>query len=400
MLANIFAALGSLASILWIIEAALIFRHRARTVLLADLPADAPESGWPSLAVIFAARNEEAEVERATRSLIAQDYPNLEILAVDDRSTDATGAILDRLAAESPALRVVHVEHLPDGWLGKNHALQAAADSTDAPWILFTDADVVFSPDALRRAVRAAIDGGFDHVTVIPEVPTEGIGERMFLSLFSLSYLLEAPSFQVDNPNRRASVGVGAFNLVRADAFRAIGGLRRLALSIDDDLKLGRAMKWAGYRPKVLLGLRTVSVRWHAGIRQFIRGVEKNFFALLDFRVPLVFLALFVFFWIAAAPHVGVFVGPWWSRVLCALGVLTLMLLLEVIGRNTRVRWYYAILLPFSAVLMSFALVRSVWFTLRRGGVTWRDHHYPIGLLREHIHARNRWLRELWLSTR
>ena len=91
------AALGVLASLLWIVQAALAYRHRAKTVLLADLPATTPESGWPRLAVIFAARNEEAAVECAARSMIAQDYPNLEILAIDDRSTDATGAILDRL---------------------------------------------------------------------------------------------------------------------------------------------------------------------------------------------------------------------------------------------------------------------------------------------------------------
>jgi len=400
LLTNTLAVLGSLASLLWIVQAALVYRHRAGTVLLADLPDTPPETGWPRLTVIFAARNEAADVEQATRSLIAQDYPNLQILAVDDRSTDATGAILDRLAGESPVLRVVHIDHLPTGWLGKNHALQNAADSTDTPWILFTDADVVFSPDALRRAVRAAIDGGYDHVTVIPEVPTEGVGERMFQSLFNLGFLLEAPSHKVEDPRRRASLGIGAFNLVRAEAFRAIGGLRRLSLSIDDDLRLGQAMKWAGYRSKVLVGLGTVSVRWHVGIRQLIRGVEKNFFAVLEFRLPLAALVVCVFFWIAATPHIGLFVGPWWTRAICACGILALMVILEWVGELTRLRWYYALLLPLSAVLIAFALIRSTWVTLRRGGVTWRDHHYPISLLREHVRSRNRWLRELWLSTR
>jgi cellulose synthase/poly-beta-1,6-N-acetylglucosamine synthase-like glycosyltransferase len=397
---NTLATLGVLASLLWIIQLALVYRHRARAVQLADLPETTPETGWPRLAVIFAARNEETDVERATRSMIAQDYPNLEIIAVDDRSTDATGAILDRLAAENPALRVVHIEHLPTYWLGKNHALHSAADTTDASWILFTDADVNFSPDALRRAVRAAIDGDFDHITIIPEVPTEGMGERMFLSLFNLAFLLQSPNFKVDNPKHRASIGLGAFNLVRADAFRAIGGLRRLSLSIDDDLRLGQAMKWAGYRPRVLIGQGTGSVRWHAGIRQLIRGVEKNFFAALEFRLPLAAFVLCVFFWIGASPHIGLFVGPWWTRMICGFGILALMLLLERIGRTSRLRWYYALLLPISALLMSAALIRSVWFTLRRRGVTWRDHHYPIGLLREHIRSRDRWLRELWLSTR
>src|SRR5438309_2764680 len=143
LLGAIAAGLGVAASMVWFVYLVAALVHRRLAIPLARLPDEPPEGGWPALAVIFAARNEAAGVEQATRSLLAQDYPELEVIAVDDRSTDDTGAILDAIAAEDPRLRVVHVRDLPAGWLGKNHALQSAAGETRADWLLFTDADVV-----------------------------------------------------------------------------------------------------------------------------------------------------------------------------------------------------------------------------------------------------------------
>ena len=148
--------LGLLGSAVWIWLTFQLWKHRGDIQPLGDQRAEPPEFGWPSLALIFAGRNEKDSVESATRSMIAQDYPNLTIIAVNDRSTDSTGAILDRLASEEPKLRAIHVASLPAGWLGKNHALQQAANATDARWLLFTDADIHFEPGVLRHAVAFA----------------------------------------------------------------------------------------------------------------------------------------------------------------------------------------------------------------------------------------------------
>src|SRR5581483_9986381 len=288
------------------------------------LPAVEPAGGWPSLAVAFAARDEEADVGRAARSMLALDYPNLRVVAVDDRSTDATGAILDALAAEDGRLVVVHVRELPPGWLGKCHALQAAADAVGdgADWLLFTDADVVFAPDALRRAVAFALSERADHVTVAPGIPTEGPGERLFLVMFLSALTVHAAGWRIEDDESRPSMGIGAFTLVRAEVFRAIGGFRRLALSVDDDVQLGRAIKWAGYRSRIILGAEAVRVRWQVGLGGMIRGLEKNFFAAARFRLALALMAIFPFAALGIAPFVGMFVGPWWSRAVSGLGYL------------------------------------------------------------------------------
>jgi glycosyltransferase involved in cell wall biosynthesis len=397
---TILTALGLLGAAAWLRYLFGWLRHRRRILHLIDLPADPPEGGWPRLAVLFAARDEAPHVEAATRSLLAQDYPDLEVIAVDDRSIDATGAILDRLTHEDPRLRVVHVRDLPDGWLGKTHALKSAADSTDAPWLLFTDADVVFAPGVLRRALAFAVRAGADHVTVAPVVPTESFGERLFLAMFSSAFAIGYPIWRVENPDRRAHLGVGAFNLVRAERFHDIGGFRRLALSVDDDMRLGEALKAAGGRPRVLIGDRAVTVKWHNGLWGMVRGLEKNFFAVAHFRLGEAVLDALLLLAIGVGPYALLLVGPTWCRILGAAAMASAVVAIRQNGRQNGIPWPYAFLLPLSALILVFTLVRSTWLTLARGGVVWRAHLYPLRQLRAHFRLRDAWLREVWRSTR
>jgi Glycosyl transferase family 2 len=244
----IMACLGVAASLLWLGQLLALIRHRGSRHWLAEQADTMPEGGWPGLTVIFAARDEAAGVEAATRSILAQEYPALEIVAVDDRSTDATGAILDRLGREDPRLKVVHVRELEPGWLGKTHAMHAAAAAATSPWILFTDADVDFAPGALRRAVAWAEGDGADHLTAVPEFVAKSVAERIFLAMFNLAFASRVLGGRVEAPGGRSHLGIGAFNLVRSDALQGIGGFEHLRLSVDDDNRLAQALKAAGYR--------------------------------------------------------------------------------------------------------------------------------------------------------
>ena len=394
------AGLGVLATLFWVGQLVEAIRFAAQAVWLRAIPGNPPPGGWPSVAVIFAARNEAEMVERATRSLLAQDYPELTLIAVDDRSTDGTGAILDAIAAEDARLKVLHIEQLPAGWLGKTHALHAAAATTAADWLLFTDADVLFAPDTLRRALALAESGPIDHLTVVPDVLTETVGERIFLAMFLLMFNAYAPPRKVSDFRSKVSAGVGAFNLVRAGAFQAIGGFRRLALSVDEDMRLGQALKYAGYRGAIALGKGLVSVRWQVGLGGMIRGLEKNFFAGAEYRLSIVAIAVLAIIILGMAPHVGVFVGPWWTRGVCALGVGAIALILALMQRPGRIAWYHGLLLPLGALACLVALVRSAALAVHRRGIRWRDHHYPLDELRAHVRLRDQWTREIWRSTR
>ncbi len=394
------AGLGVLGSLVWIGQFAIALVHRRKAIQLADLPDREPDAGWPALAVVIAARDEEAMIARAVRSLLDQDYPSLEVIAVDDRSSDRTGSILDELAEAETRLGVVHVDELPDGWLGKTHAMQAGAGAASAPWILFTDGDVVFAPGALRRAVAFAVGERADHLVALPDAVTVSFGERMFMALFTLMFSIKYPAWRVDDRNSRVYLGIGAFNLVRAEAFRAIGGLRRVALSIDDDARLGQALKYAGYTTKFVNATSEVSVRWHVGLGGMVRGLEKNFFAGIDFRLPIAVGAAAVMLLTTLGPVAGLFVGPWWTRAICALGVISPVLLIRFVCPSKNVTPLYGLTLPLGGLVMTYALIRSVVLTLRRRGVSWRGRTYPLDALKVHIRLRNHWLNEVWYSTR
>ncbi len=392
--------LGVLGSLIWLVHLAHLIRHRDKVLFLADLPDDRPDRGWPTLAVAFAARDEAGGVEAAARSMLAQGYPRSEVIAVDDRSTDATGAILDAIAREDDRLRVVHVRELPAGWLGKTHALHVAAGATRAEWVLFTDADVVLRPGALRKAVAFAEAEGADLVTVAPEVPTESVGERAFLSIFGPLFAMNAPVGRLGDPRSKAHAGIGAFNLVRAGAFRSIGGFHHLRLSVDDDMRLAQAMKFAGYRMRFLMGRDAVSVRWQVGLGGMVRGLEKNFFAALGYRLDRTAVVILGLLTVGIMPYVGLFVGPWWARSTCVAGIAAVAIILAAASSHSRIGWYYALILPFAAVAVLVSLVRSVALTLLRDGVRWRGHHYPLDELRRHVRIRDAWSREVWKSTR
>ena len=396
----ILSALGVVGSLAWMGHLWHLIRHRGKAIFLDDLADEPTGEGWPTLAVVFAARDEAVAIEAACRSMLAQDYPRLEVIAVDDRSTDGSGSILDTIALEGDRLRVIHIGHLPTGWLGKTHALQVGSDATRARWILFTDADVILGPGALRKAVGFAEAWGVDHLTVGPEIPAESVGERLFLSLFGLLFSIQAPLGRLDDRESKAHAGIGAFNLVRAEAFRAIDGFRHLALSVDDDMRLAQALKFAGYRPRFLLGRGAVSVRWQVGLGGMIRGLEKNFFAALGFRLDKALLVATGIVVVVLAPYLGLFVGPWWARVACGLGVASIATTLAASRRQSGIAWYYALLTPFAAVAVLASLGRSVVLTLARGGVDWRGHRYPLRELKAHVRLRDAWAREVWRSTR
>ena len=409
---GVIIASGVVGSLVWVWYLGHLIRHHRLVVFLKDLPLPAPVAGsaeldpsWPGVALIFAARDEAVGVEAATRSMLraSGDDPGLRVIAVDDRSTDGTGRILDRLAAAYPTLEVVHLSSLPNDWLGKTHALQtgtATPAALAARWLLFTDADVIFEPGAIRRAVAFAEESRVDHLAVAPGVVTRSVGERVFLCLFGLLFSMYAPLGWLSDRHRRTHVGIIAFNLVRAEAFRAIGGYRHLRMSVDDDMRLGLALKSAGYEPRLIFGTGAVSVRWQVGTWGMIRGIEKNFFAGLKFRLSQVLIVIIGVLTTAVAPFVGLFFGPISTRFIAGVGLVSLATILAASGRQSRIAWTYFFLLPIAAILILLALIRSVVITLQQHGVKWRNHYYPLPILKAHIRERDAWLSEVWRSTR
>jgi cellulose synthase/poly-beta-1,6-N-acetylglucosamine synthase-like glycosyltransferase len=215
--------------------------------------------GEPSIVVVVPARNEGPHVTACLNSLVAQDYGNLRVIAVDDRSTDETGAMMDALAAESNGrLRALHVKSLPPDWLGKTHAMAMAAQGVigefSPDYLLFTDADVVFEAEAVRRSLVYAVSSGADHLVVVPTTETKTWGERMMLSYLQVMSLWAVRWWKVPDPRaKRDAIGVGAFNLVRTAAYLQLGGFESVRMEILEDLTFGRRVKAAGLRQRVAM---------------------------------------------------------------------------------------------------------------------------------------------------
>jgi len=347
----------------------------------APLPATAD---WPRLSVIVPARNEEQGIRAAVESLLRQDYPALELVAVNDRSTDHTGAILAELAADHPGrLRVVTVTGLPDGWLGKNHALWLGACQSSGSWLLFTDADVVFAPTCLRRAVAYAEAQRLDHLTMSPKLLARGYWLNAFVNFFLYAFAVFLRPDLANIPKSQVGIGVGAFNLIRRPAYERIGTHRAISLRPDDDMKLGKRVKLAGLRQRVLNGADMLSVRWYATLGEAIRGLEKNSFAGAGYRTPVVLRMVVVLAGMLAAPWALVWMARGWTRRLLAATVATQAL--TYIGANwlnQRPILRYLPSFPFTALLFCYVALRSTWLTLRQGGIRWRDTLYPLTELR------------------
>jgi hypothetical protein len=351
---------------------------------LSGVDPDAPPpGGWPPLTVVVPARDEAAGVEPAVRSLLAQDYPELRVVAVDDRSVDGTGEILDRLAAGEPRLRVVHVRELPPGWLGKNHACALGAEAADDGFVLFTDGDVVFAPGALRRAVAYARAHGLGHLVALPRLVAPGLLERAFVSTFAA---LVNPAFRTWELRRAGSsayVGIGAFNLVRRDAYLATGGHRRLRLEAVDDVKLGIVLRRSGVPQGAVDSDGMVSVRWNAGFLASWAGLVKNAFAGTEYRWSVALASAAALLVTSAGPALAALLGGGAARAVGLLGWLTGAAVVGTVARRFGGgSGAEGLLLPVTGSALAAVVLTSAAVTTLRGGIVWRGTRYPLAELR------------------
>jgi glycosyltransferase involved in cell wall biosynthesis len=343
-----------------------------------------PEA-MPRVSIVVPARDEQQHVAAALASFGAQDYDNLELIAVDDRSRDATGEIMERTAAEAIAARaglrfeVIHVRDLPAGWLGKTHAMWLAAQRTTGDWILFTDADVKLRADAVRRALVYAEDVKADHLVLFPTHALETVGERMALAGFGMLFVFGHRPWKVSDPKAKDCIGVGSFNLVRKSVYESIGTFRALRLAIVEDMKLGERVKARGFSQHNVLGPGLLDLRWGDGGLGIVRNLTKNLFAVLEYRWLRALGACFLWLALNLLPFLGLWLASGWSKAGFAMAVIAIAVLYA--GMDSRMS-PYVLLHPLNSLIIAYALVRSMVATLWHGGVTWRGTKYDLEELR------------------
>jgi len=336
----------------------------------------------PRVSVIVAARNEERDIEEALQSLLRIDYPDIEILVVDDRSTDRTGELLDRIAAENPRLQVAHLTELPPGWLGKNHALYYGAQRASGELLLFTDADIVMDPTILRRAVPYMIEHGIDHLPMLFRVCMPNWLLESFVVTFSIYLMTYCRPWSCPNAKSSAHIGIGGFNMVRADVYRAIGSYETIRMRPDDDLKFGKLIKKHGFRQECVDAAELMSVRWYASLRELMVGLEKNAFSGVDYSLGYALLASAAMLLFNVFPFVALFLTggvTWWLNVAV---VLSLLGMAWGAAGHGKARRSCCLGFPLAALMFVFIQWRTVTLNLWYGGIRWRDTHYPLAELK------------------
>jgi glycosyltransferase involved in cell wall biosynthesis len=372
-----------LITLLWLFKVIAAARGLPRIPNLLLSQHDSSPQGEPSLTVIVPARDEAADIAATLESLLTQDYPNLQIIAVNDRSTDRTGEIITTLAAQHPAkLRAIHVTELPAEWLGKTHAMALAARQAPTDYLLFTDADVLFRPDTLRRTLAYAVAAQADHLVTVPTTTIKRWDEAALLSFFQLFGLWAARPWLIADPKaQRDAIGIGAFNLLHREAYLQIGGFESLRMEIVEDIALGRRIKRAGLVQRIAFGNGLVSVHWAAGLNGLVDVMTKNIFSAFGFHVWLLLLGCLWLIVLCVAPAVGVFYAP--TRIPAVLTLVAVAYGYHLFSRTSGLSTWNALFFPLSALVFIFTLLRSMLTTLKQGGVRWRGTFYSLAELRK-----------------
>ena len=340
------------------------------------------------VSVIVPARNEEENIEHGLTSLLTLDYDNYEVRVVDDRSTDRTGEVIEHVAASPQAhgcLKAHHVASLPPGWMGKTHAMWVAGEQASGDWLLFTDADVVFKPDAVRRALAYAEAVNADHVVLFPRMIMKGPGECMMIAFFQTLFTFGHRPWKVADPNTADHMGVGAFNMVRRQAYEAVGTYRALRMEILDDMKLGKVIKNAGFAQRNVFGEDLISIRWAKGAMGVVNNLTKNFFAVLSFQCWRTIGSALGLLFLNLGPFLGVWLSHGWQRLPYAVALGSIFLIYVGMSLKSSIPPYYFFLHPVSTVMFGYTLLRSMFLTLWNGGVTWRGTKYPLEELRKGV---------------
>jgi len=391
MQASIITYWGYATVVFWFVLLApslvmMIRKRVSRCVPFTEIPAE-----WPLISVIVPAKDEAETIEVTLNSLLASDYPRLEIIAVNDRSTDETGAIMERVAAEAAqqnqkSMQVVHIEALPADWMGKSHAMHQAAQRANGELLLFTDGDIIFTPQAISSATRIFLHKQLDHLCLLPQLARGGLIEMAFITFFG--FLLTGGTFLWLVPTRwtLGYIGIGAFNLVRTSVYQAVGGFETIKLDVLDDIKLGKLIKHHHYRQDFYLGIEQLKVRWQPSAWGVITGVEKNSFASFHYSIIRVTLVTLIFILFFQAPFIVPFLFPLSQTIGFIVTVILLHLCYAVIAVLFSSGLRVTPLLFFASLALSFAIWRSAWITLKNGGVRWRDTIYPLDVLKKNLY--------------
>jgi glycosyltransferase involved in cell wall biosynthesis len=382
--------LAWLMALSWLQRSVMALRGMASVLDLTEIDESQlpplAEGNSPDVTVVVPARNEEDSIQATLESLLHSQGIRAQIVAIDDRSEDRTGQLMDAVASRSHnsanTLEVIHNRDLPQGWLGKPHALALGVARARAPWLLFTDGDVTFAPEALELALRTTTKTGSDHFVIVPTLTHEGLLAAGVQGSIQALGQWAARMWKVQDPEAKDFFGVGGFNLLRADAVLAFGGIERLRMEIVEDVSLGWLVKKELHRKSMMvLGPGLVKIAWIRGPLGIVHLLEKNGFAGHRYSIGTTVIASFLLVMQAVVPLLAVAAGPW-GVAACMTLYLSVAISFYANRKLNGISPFLAILYAPTVLILAWAFLRSMILTIKRGGVIWRGTLYPMAELR------------------
>ncbi|MFQ6069104.1 MAG: glycosyltransferase [Candidatus Aminicenantales bacterium] len=335
----------------------------------------------PLVSVLVPMRNEERNIENCLRSLLKQDYPCLEIIVLDDNSTDSSYEIAHRLTAEAVNLKVVKGKKLPPGWNGKNWACHQLSQLARGEWFLFTDADTVHTPHSISTAVASSQKNSSVFVTTIPGLSTKTWSEKLYLPIIHFAFLVLLP-FKLINYSQdsRISCGIGPFMLIERKIYFTCGGYNEIRREIVDDMALAKLVKEYKGKITVLDGTDMVNVRFYRNFRQLWKGFSKNHYEAIGaaphYLAGIFIIGYFLFIypyltlWAAIEAHAAI------TLPLLQVVVITIIKITMAIRFKTDV--FYSLLHPLTIVLCFLIFINSFRLSLFKKKIEWKERLYPI----------------------
>lgn len=363
----------------WLVYLAAAVLNSRLMRALRDLNPPEPAQ-FPKLSLIVPACNEAQTIEAAMQSKLAQDYPNLEIILINDRSTDDTGAAMERMAQKDLRVKVLHIAELPSGWLGKVNALEQGVKLASGEWLLFSDADVSLAPHTLRKAVAYALQQGLDHLPILPQLHSRSFFLDVAVALFSRVPMLSMPVWAVEDPKQKTAAGMGAFNLVRRQALDRTPGFEWLRLEVADDVGLGLMLKQHGAKQTLVHGRGTVGVLWYDSLAQAMHGTEKVWLASVgNYNLPGIYVFALGFMLLELSPFMALAFNPLLGVTMLGIAYATAV----VASRFNQQALLPALFWPLGSLLLVYSAVRAAYIGQKRGGLLWRGTLYPFEQLRK-----------------
>jgi len=358
----------------------LIFNYRNLYLLKKISILNSQNFKWPKVSIITPVCNEEVHIEQAARSMFKMSYPNIEFIFVNDRSTDGTKEILDKLASSEPRMKLIHNQTLPNNWLGKVNSLNIGVNHASGEWILFTDADVHYQTHALKKAVSYVINKKLDFLTVLNEIICPSRLTRSLLAYFIHQFLIYENIPKIITSNTSHAVGQGAFILFKKSIYEKSKGLEWLKQEIIEDMAFAFMMKHTGAKMGILSGLDEIQIEWYSSVMHTIKGFEKNLFASLQYSIfyTLIYCIFsFIFFFsYAAAPF---FINQL-NFYMLMWGSITIYLCttLIVLQKQVRLPLYSFFIFLFAPLFYIFIILRSAIITKKNNGINWRGTFYQL----------------------